>query len=206
MCSAGNQYGSSKDPFDVAVLHLTSDLVPRFEGGRFLRVTDVRFDFDVQFGVFTLFGYPAIWTQPDAADPSLLNAKALQYTTYTFEGSTHPFERFQERFHLALDADLHESRDENANGVQLNYVGGVRARFPDDLEGISGCPVWHIGDRRAKLEQWPLIEPRLVGVETAVYRKAGVVKATRWIAVNTVINEAFPQLRPVFEMLGNVVT
>lgn len=201
ICSAENQYGSSEDPFDVAVFHLNSELLTRFEGGRFLRVSDVRFDLNVEFGVFTAFGYPAIWTQPNRQAPSVLNAKAFEFTTYTYEGSTRALGGFEQRFHLALNATLDESRDENAQSVQFTYANGVRARFPADLAGVSGCPVWHIGDRRAKLDEWTA-EPRLVAVQTAVYPDKGVMKATRWIAVTTLLNDAFPQLRPVFKIAG----
>jgi len=142
--------------FDVAVFQLANESQRRFQSSNFLRLSDVSFDFNIEYAVYTVFGFPSIWTHKKESDKSTLVAKAFQYTTYTYESSTSSLENFDPRHHLALGVSLDESRDENANFVDFSYSGGVSARFPADLGGISGGSVWHIGDRRYPLDNWPI--------------------------------------------------
>lgn len=192
----------SNGVLDVAGLILGDELKQRFESARLLRLSDVSFDFNVQYGVFCVYGYPAIWMHKNDENPSTLDSKAIQYATYTYEGSTSSLKDFDSRYHLALNASLDEARDENAEAVDFSYRGGVPARFPGDLGGISGCSVWHVGDRRHTLEKWPTVEPRIVGIETCVYPTKAVMRATRWNAVATMLHNCFPQTRSVFDLHG----
>ena len=68
------------------------------------------------------------------------------------------------------------------------------------LKGISGCGVWHIGDLDVPLDRWVDREAKLAGVACAVYQAHGAIKVTRWIAVTTLINAAFPDLQPVLKL------
>lgn len=187
---------------DVAGYRLDEEQATRFHSARFLRLSDVSFDFDAGHGVYCIFGFPVIWTHESSDDPSKLSSKAIEYTTYAYEGNTSPLAGYDERFHLLLEASLDEARDENAMPVEFRYSGGVPARFPADLGGISGCSVWHIGDRRFKIEEWPTVEPRVVGIETSVYGAKSVMRATRWNAAATMLYKCFPQTRPVFALHG----
>jgi len=46
------------------------------------------------------------------------------------------------------------------------------------------------------MDNWKKERPKVVAVQTSVYEKSRAIKATRWIAVSTLIHEAFPELRP----------
>lgn len=70
---------------------------------------------------------------------------------------------------------------------------GQPATFPRDLRGISGCPVWAIGDLVRPVAEWR--PPRVAGVQTGAYQGSEVIRATRWVAVTTLLTEAFPNLR-----------
>ncbi len=193
---------ASEGTLDVAGYKLSEDLKNEFQSSRFLRLSDVSFDFDAEHGVYTIFGFPSIWTHKSEENPSNLSSKAIEYTTYAYEGNTSPLEGFDDRFHLAITASLDEARDKDAKEADFSYRGGVPARFPGDLGGISGCSVWQIGDLRYKLEEWPTVEPRIVGIETCVYPTKSVMRATRWNAAATMLYKCYPETRSVFNLHG----
>jgi hypothetical protein len=78
---------------------------------------------------------------------------------------------------------------------------GTAAAFPRDLRGVSGGPVWTIGDLDIPMQNWPRIAPSLVGVQTGVYQPSQVIRVTRWVAVTTLIYATFPELRSALELL-----
>lgn len=65
------------------------------------------------------------------------------------------------------------------------------------LEGISGCGVWAVVDRRG-VNGWSENSIRLVGVETGFYERDQhrYIKATRWDSVWRLIFDRWPALRP----------
>ena len=74
-------------------------------------------------------------------------------------------------------------------------------QFPKHLGGISGCGVWRIGDLTIDISDWRIEGfARLVAVQTGFYHSAHVIKATRWIAVSTLIHDAYPDLRPAMHL------
>jgi len=72
--------------------------------------------------------------------------------------------------------------------------------MPRDLKGISGCAVWTIGDLEVPLDEWHKRRPKVAGVETGIYQSSEVVRTTKWVAVTTLIIEAFPELRPALRL------
>jgi len=195
ICSAEGQYGTTKDPFDVAVLPLDSAVVAKLSDKSFLRLDDISFIDELSDGIFCLFGYPALWSQPSVNTDQHLSLKPFQYTTYAFDGSTNALDGYQSRFHLLLSADLLGSTDIDGKQIRFRDRRGLSARFPGDLGGISGCSVWMIGDVKRPIQEWKREHPRIVGVQTGVYRERQIIKATRWVAVSTLLYEAFPELR-----------
>jgi hypothetical protein len=55
--------------------------------------------------------------------------------------------------------------------------------------------VWTIGDSKKPPTDWDADQARLIAVQTGVYPQRKIIKATRWIAVSTLLYEAFPELR-----------
>jgi len=195
LCSVEGQYGTSSDPFDVAVLLLDSSTVEKLSGNTFLRLDDIDFDNDQTTGIFCLCGFPALWSRPSTDAEPTMSVNPLQYVTYAFACSTESLSEYQERFHILLEAGPSENTDIEGNQLVFRGRGGAPASFPKDLGGISGCSVWKIGDRRVPLSEWASLRPKVIGVQTAVYPGLQIIKATRWVAVSTLFYEAFPELR-----------
>jgi hypothetical protein len=200
ICSASEQYGCAGDPFDVAVHPLSADSVRRLAGKRFLRHHDIDFSEPSPTGVYSIFGFPTVWSRSASGTSDSLELKPMQYTTYAYDRETDEFDEFQPRFHLLL-----EGRDDfvtltDGSSAEFKSIDGQPASFPGDLGGISGCSVWHIGDLKIPIGQWGKLTPRIVAVQTSVYRKNKAIKGTRWVAVTTLISEAFPELRPAINL------
>lgn len=199
--SAEGQYGSHTDPFDVAVLPLAENIAAKLGAKGFLRLHDVGFDEDFEAGIYCLYGFPTLWASISTEATPVMVAKPFQYVSYAFEGSTTGLSEYQERFHLLLTADPSETTDLGGDRQVFRAKGNFPARFPHDIGGISGCSVWKIGDRRVPLAEWGKLTPRVVAVETSVYGNRKIIKATKWIAVSTLLAEAFPDLKPAMFLL-----
>jgi hypothetical protein len=200
ICSSEGQYGTDKDPFDVAIYNLQQHAVQKLNGKRLLYLNDIDFGLQSGTGVYTLFGYPGIWSKPSTSSSEELQLKPFQYTTIAFNGDTRSFKEYQERFHLLLEAQLKYSSTEKGTKATFRDLEGKYAPFPERLGGISGCSVWRIGDLDVPIDDWGQKQPKIVAVQTSVYHTDQVIKATRWIAVSTLIHGAFPKLRPAMDL------
>jgi hypothetical protein len=194
ICSEPFQYGSVEDPFDIAVYRIPDELVPRFNRQRFIQLSEVNFDV-LSSGVFVLFGYPDIWAVPSRSDDEKLKIKPLEYTAIGYGGNLASLEGYQPKLHFLLDADSKGISLSDGSRTELRKGDGSPAAFPRDLKGISGCPVWLVGDQRVPAGDWQSLPVGLAGVQTGVYQESGVIRVTRWIAVTTLIHEVFPELR-----------
>jgi hypothetical protein len=200
MCSSEGQYETTEDPFDIAVLQLDYNIVERLKDNLFLRLDDVNFDENLSNGIFCLFGYPSLLSQPSINADTKLILKPFQYATSLYEGKTDMLSGYQNRFHLLLGANPKETTD--INGRHLVFVNreGIRLQFPENLGGISGCSVWMVGARDIPMTDWGKTRPRVVAVQTGVYSNPQIIKTTRWVAVSTLLHEAFPELRPALSL------
>ncbi len=82
--------------------------------------------------------------------------------------------------------------------VRVPSCGRATVPGPPFLEiskELTVCSGWLAGDQRVPVRDWQRLPVGLTGVQTGVYQENGVIRATRWIAVTTVIHEAFPELR-----------
>lgn len=200
MCSSEGQYGTTSDPFDIAVLRLDSSIVNGLTNASFLRLGDISFSEDLSDGIFCLLGYPTLWSQPSTNANRGLEVKVLQYTTYAFEGPVDALSEYQARFHLLLSAGLEGSADIEGNPCCFSDRSGAPAEFPRGLGGISGCSVWILGNNNKPLQDWRREDAKIVAVQTGVYHDRQIIKATRWVAVSTLLHEAFPELRPAMAL------
>lgn len=202
LVSSSGQYGSSSDPFDVGIHPLAPDAVARLKNEkRFLHFDDIEFDPQPQTAVYTLFGFPGVWSSPSASQDENVMYKALQYTTYRYDRITSPLSDYQERLHLLLDGQLDQAFNDDASPVQSYDIDGGSGSVTLNLGGISGCSVWRIGDFSKPLDKWDVEESKLVAVQTGAYYDYKAIQATRWIAVSTLVHQAFPELRPAMKLL-----
>lgn len=200
ICSAPVQFGSVEDPFDIAIYRLPTDALERLKGKRFLRREDIDFRKQSHTAVFCLFGFPGIWAEPSRSDEEKVSLKALEYTTYAYEGSKESLLGYDPKHHLLLDSTVKDITQSDGSQATLITRDGRPATMPRDLKGISGCAVWAIGDLNTPLDGWRNAHPMVVAVQTGIYQESQVVRTTRWIAVTTLINEAFSELRPALQL------
>ncbi len=188
------------DKIDVAAMRLKASTAEKIEPRRCLRLDDVSFDDDIDAALFTVFGFPTMLSYDE---------KSILRVTKFFHLAAMPEKRptslrcFDPRHNFLIDADGDETRGLDGKVVDFVYRGGVRARFPKDLGGISGGSVWKIADGPNDHHRGS--EPaRLVGVETCVYSNPPCIQATRWRYVLSLIASAFRDLQPAIDLLRPV--
>lgn len=198
--SAPTQQGGKGDPFDIAIYELPPSAVARLNGKRFLRREDIDFREQSGTAVFSLFGFPALWALPSRSAEQAVSLKPLEYTTYAYVGDTKSILGYDSKYHLLIDSNPTDITESNGAQAVLIRRNGELATIPRDLKGISGCAVWAIGDMAVPLERWRDSQPKVVAVETGIYQESHVIRATRWVAVTTLIHEAFPVLRSALQL------
>ena len=164
------------------------------------RIADVSFANDLASVYFVVLGFPGMWSTTSYDDAEIVELKLLQYGTGAFGGSKAGLEGYSEASHFLLDAKHDELFDQDGNAMSFRTRQGFPATMPGDMAGISGGSVWAIADMRTPVQAWSKSNPRLVGVETGVYRGSRAIKVTRWSAIASLLHAAFPDLRPVLTM------
>ena len=200
--------GHATDVYDVAVHRLSEGAVRRLSEGavrrlsnaRFLRLSEVEFGDRGPRAVYTLFGFPGLWSILSAADTEPVSAKPLEFTTYAYDGGIGGMQQYEARLHILLSATPEELTSPDGAPLQFKDRLGQSVRLPIGMKGISGCSVWHIGHLDVPIEQWAERGATLVGMVSGVYQAHGAVKVTRWVAVTTLINAAFPDLQQVLRL------
>ena len=172
------------DPVDVAIVPLTDKVVASLGNRSFLRLDDVAVRPTHPGGCWVM-GYPDEMVAYTECDKKLTYRPFLLAAPLVEPKSS--LENFDEKYHFVLDA----RRDE------LWWPDGTPAEMPDKLGGISGCPVWQVAWPDGR---WQLEHVRIVGVQTAYYRKSSLVKATQWGAVAAILREYRPELRNIIDM------
>ena len=185
----------------IAVFRLPPEAIKRLSHYRFLRIDDVGFDEESKSGVFTLFAYPGKWSLPSLGEADVVQLKGLEYTAIAYQGSAEKLNDYNARYHILLDAQAQQITWNDGTGAAFVDRKGENMFFPRDLKGISGCSVWKTVDTSVPVEKWQTLSAKVVGVETGVYQDRQVIRVTRWIAVTTLIHEAFPELRPAINLL-----
>ncbi|HEV2969251.1 MAG TPA: hypothetical protein VGY55_04615 [Pirellulales bacterium] len=197
---SGQWLCTDEDPFDIAVHQLPQSTVDKLKGKVFLRFDDIDFEPQSPLAVFTIFGFPEVWSSPSTNESEKLTLKPFEFTTYRYDRDTAALSGYEERYHLLLDAQPRDISLDDGSAAEFRTLQGLPASFPKDVVGISGCSVWRIGDLRVPIEEWGRDRARIVAVQTSVYSGKAAIKATRWIAVSTLIHDAFPELRPAMTL------
>jgi hypothetical protein len=197
MCSGD---GSDSDPHDVAVFRIPDDVAPKLANVSCLRLSDITLDEPDPRGAYTLFGYPGVWASSSATDGVPLTVKPLEVTTHAYDGDRSTLPGYDPRLHILLS--LGQDDLTSPDGTPLVFTDRMNqpVSLPIGIKGVSGCSVWYIGNLDTPIETWTVRPARLAGVQTTAYRFHQAIRATRWISVTTLINEAFPDLRPVLRL------
>jgi hypothetical protein len=194
------EFENDSDRHDVAIYELTPEQSCRFDDANFVRIADVAFPQDMSNKYCVVTGFPSMWSIELGPSDETMKSKLLQYGTYSLEGSTAALDGFDPERHFLLEASPSLLLDHTGRGVSFRTRTGHPASMPTDLQGVSGCSVWVVGDLRRSVDSWSKDAAKLVGVETGIYGRRSAIKVTRWNSVTTLLYNAVPQIRPVLEM------
>jgi len=198
--SSGVTNRSGKDTYDIAVCRLNEEQVAKLGGQTFLRLSDISFSEDVSHGYFLVSGFPQIWSTACDQQADTMKLRLLHLSTSAYDGDTAGLDSYNRRYHILLNAKHDDFVDESGENIRFRMRSGASARLPNDIQGMSGCSVWQIGDVRIPADHWHADQVKLIAVETSVYPNRSIIKATRWVAVTTLLYTAFPELRPVIDL------
>lgn len=173
-----------ENPADIAVVPLPDEIVAALANRRFLRLTEVAVRPTHPGGCWVM-GYPIETVTYSDSDRKMTYSPFLLAAPLAEPNSS--LENFDEKFHFLLNA----RRDE------LWWPTGAPAEMPNQLGGISGCPVWQVAWPDGR---WQPEHVRIVGVQTTYYRKPSLVKATHWGAVAALLHECRPDLRGILDI------
>ncbi len=192
--------GSLEDPLDIAIYRLPSRALERMKQISFLRCEDIDFREQSNTAVFSLLGFPGIWATPSQNVDEKVSLTRLEYTTHAYGGSKESLIGYDSKYHLLLDSGVKDITHPDGSPAVIVTRDGRATTIPRDLKGMSGCAVWAIGDLEVPLDQWRKRHPKAVAVQTGIYQGSEVIRATRWVAVTTLINEGFSELRPALRL------
>jgi hypothetical protein len=201
--SAQTQNDTDGDPFDIAIYQLGQSQIEKLGERTFLRIGDVSFISDLSHGFFVVSGFPSIWSTESSGAHEKMNLRLLQYSTYSYNRSTAALSGYDSRYHLLLEAKAERAVDTTGVAINFTTLSGHAAQMPQDLQGISGCSVWMIGDLTVPCSHWRADQARLVAVETGVFPGRAAIKATRWNAVTTLLYLVFPDLRSTLDLYAD---
>jgi hypothetical protein len=190
------------NPYDLAICPLTDSQCARLGFDSFVRLDNAGHVAPDRSFYFVITGFPQIWAAASTSPSEGVKVKALQFGGNNYKGSPIGLKHYSENHHLLLQASEENALNELGTELVFRDRNGMRANFPGDIEGVSGCSVWSIGDLSAPPSEWQHDSARIVGVLTGVYPNARVIKATRWIGVVTLLYLAYPELRPALELHG----
>lgn len=172
------------DGADVAIIPLSDKVVAGLPNRRFLRLDEVALRAEFPGGCWVM-GFPAETVTYSESGSRLTYSPFLLAAPLVEAKST--LENFSHAYHFVLNA----RRDE------LWWPEGTPADMPDQLGGISGCSVWQVGWPDGR---WQPDHVRIVGVQTAYYRRPSLIKATYWGAVASLLITHQPELQGIINM------
>lgn len=114
------------DAFDVAVHLLPDETVAKLRSMRFLRIGDVYFSDPGPKAVYTLFGYPGVWSEPTRTSEERLIVKPLEFTTYAYDGDVAELRGFKPQLHLLLSAGPEYLTAPDGSKMEFSSVLEVR--------------------------------------------------------------------------------
>jgi hypothetical protein len=179
---------------DLGILRMTEESARKFTQRSFLRLHDVR-PKPAFPGWAYIYGFPREYVKegPDATNfynpLNMAAAISLQEPP-----GVHGFDPV---LHFVLDT----SRE------RMSRTDGEVVQLPDNLGGISGCPVWQTwwpGEDESSY--WRTKRVRIVGIQTGAYTrgiyktKGPLIKASKFEGVLLLIYKSNEALLPVIDM------
>jgi len=172
-CLILRNYGAPYDPIDVAIHEIDSYQRNQLNHAEFLTLQNMDLISGTSRETYFLYGFPFSLVKRDEISGPKLFPRPLTVSIFRYRGSTHLIANYEEQFHLLLDARHLDDR---------NIFGDISLHR--SIEGISGSGVWIEDDNKAE---------KIVGLQTGVYQRHHLIKATRWSMVMKLLYNALPE-------------
>ena len=165
---------------DVMVIQPSEDALAATASLRFLTLAEVNLDPAQE--VFAITGFPLELNQ---CVPQQMNA--MTYITHRYSGPLAGLGYDGDERQILLEYDLNDSLG----------IDGTTEGLPRYLHGMSGCPVWAVGDPSSR-------SLAVAGIQTSTIERPGflIVKSTRWNVVLALLAAKFPELVPELTVRG----
>lgn len=166
---------------DIAVLRLPLEILGRLNSKRFLNLSAIDFNADIEGWRCAVFGYLASGTHATRDAMGLVLHNFFYWTTQFDGRGAH--ENYDSERHLLL----------NFHAESRSIRDAAPVSNPLSLKGLSGASVWRVFHQRHIDGGWSIDDLRVVGVENAEYPDK-VVRCTRWRNVPTLMLRVAPEL------------
>ncbi len=188
VCSGPREYGTMEDPIDVAAVHCELGMLKEMGGLAFIGTAHMDISIQTYKGSLYVFGYPVLFSDRSPSEIGQLSIRPLQVITHEFSGDTRLVGDYKRNLHILLKTKAFNPEDHS-----WEAISGSLFSLPGGLSGLSGCGVWEIENERGLFTE---ADPKakLVALQTGVYNRQKLIKATRWSAVMGFMKEAFPGL------------
>jgi hypothetical protein len=175
---------SGHTAYDVAVFELAPETVAEIPNRSFMSVHQAdRRNRRPARGTYCVCGFPEALAGVEGAPTKLTAIPHTEFATL-YMGDTDSLLNYEPAFHILLDTPRGDGERLDTSPLPV----------PDRLHGMSGCSVWQVYYEGLSTKHWTPDDAVVVGVQTGVYRKGNIIKATRWHVVDQVIRHAYPEL------------
>lgn len=191
----GNSYTSPETgaghELDLAIQELDSQMLEHLKGFQFLGLADIDRNVSFDDDLYCICGYPTELATEATPAQNTVSLRKLVYLTLPFQGATNDLPGYNARFHVLM----------HAAKADAAYVGTPVAQMPKSLVGISGSGVWKTNLTRIAANHWQARDARLSAIQTSVYTQCEAIRGTVWNAVEAMISEVYPDLRPSLRLV-----
>ncbi len=187
-CSPLRNYGTACDPIDVAVHQIDPYRRDQLNHAMFLNLEDMDLTPCTSVQTFYLYGFPFSLMERDETKAGKLLLRPLTISFSVYSGSTYLIGDYEEQLHLLLDARQLDVQDTIVEGSDLEFKRTIFCSLLRSIEGISGSGVWSEDVEKGE---------KIVALQTGVYHRQHIIKATRWIMVMRLLYDFFPDIGSV---------
>ena len=168
-----------------ALIELPDDLVAKLPNRKWLTMLDFAYDPPQQGDEYFVCGFPAEMSNRN--EKEIFEQTAILFPTTCEAVGERSLENFDRKRHLLFLMP---------GGTVLAEDG---TPMPESLRGISGSAIWRVLHGHSR-DAFKVEDIRMIGVQTHVYEKPGLIRATIWGAALTVLWTKFEDLRPSLKL------
>ncbi len=181
-------------PFDIAIWPLMSKQVSQFlVKKRFANNSVVTYCSDMSdiasHELFYFCGYPNDLADRNPNDVHNLIIKPIRWVAGQYLDRSKWPNLCETKYHLVFNANT---------AIAVDSDGAPGAPPPRPI-GISGCAVWSLGWDFQR-DSWNPGNARIIGIETRVFSRERLIRATGWVGVRSILMNQFPESDRAFSV------